>query len=108
MPMTLQRPPATYDEVDTDVYKTQAPQWSIAARVDMPDDQAQMPGPGAHCPEKINLKKCAPAFTFGVRHSEYIVPVRATAKKKARGRPKGSKTKTLTLKVRARQGLQRY
>ena len=39
-------------------------------------DTTQKPGPGAHSPEKVKItKRSPPAYSLGVRHSEYLCPL---------------------------------
>ena len=39
-------------------------------------DTTQKPGPGAHSPEKVKITKHSPpAYSMGIRHSEYLCPL---------------------------------
>ena len=39
-------------------------------------DATRKPGPGAHSPEKVFMNKSiAPAYSMGVKHSEYMCPL---------------------------------
>eukprot|EP00043_Microstomoeca_roanoka_P020897 m.254408 g.254408 ORF g.254408 m.254408 type:complete len:251 (+) comp18013_c0_seq1:114-866(+) len=66
--------PGTYNV--TDAVKKKAPAFSMTGRTEMPGDKTSKPGPGAHSPEKVTMHKTrAPAFSMGVRHSEYTTPL---------------------------------
>jgi len=67
--------PGKYQVTNPDVYKTKAGAYSMAARTFMPSDQTKKPGPGAHTINTDAAKKKAPAFSMGVRHSEYLTPL---------------------------------
>lgn len=68
--------PGTYTIVHTNVYKNKSPFYSITGRNQLPTDATQKPGPGAHSPEKVVFnRRSAPAYSFGMRHSEYIAPL---------------------------------
>lgn len=94
----LQTPgPCRYCVVDTDVYKHRAPRFTMLARNMVPGDTTTTPGPGAHSPQQVSrdprgeqwgdmglsphLTVCPPpqsrpqGVTFGIRHSEYLVPL---------------------------------
>lgn len=47
--------PGTYEAVKADAVSLKSPAYSISARYEVPDDHSQIPGPGAHCPEKVFL-----------------------------------------------------
>eukprot|EP00056_Hartaetosiga_gracilis_P021562 m.24873 g.24873 ORF g.24873 m.24873 type:complete len:250 (-) comp9143_c0_seq1:294-1043(-) len=56
--------------------KKKSPAFSMGGRTYMPDPGTETPGPGQHSPEKSNItKKSTPAFSLGVKHSEYITPL---------------------------------
>ncbi|XP_071644481.1 uncharacterized protein [Temnothorax longispinosus] len=63
--------PGAYETIKPDTTRAKSPAYSISARFPIPDDHSQIPGPGAHCPEKVFLD-IPPAHTFGIRHSPYI------------------------------------
>ncbi|XP_069104597.1 ciliary microtubule associated protein 1A-like [Argopecten irradians] len=68
--------PGTYDIADISSYKSRAALYSMTSRNLMPGDTTQKPGPGAHCPETVNInKKHAPQYSFGIRHSQYLAPL---------------------------------
>ncbi|XP_072129029.1 ciliary microtubule associated protein 1A-like [Mobula birostris] len=68
--------PGAYRVTDTSVYKQKPPQFSIFGRNQLPGDSTRKPGPGSHSPEKVVVNRSiAPAFSFGVKHSEYVAPV---------------------------------
>uniref|UniRef100_A0A667ZXG2 Ciliary microtubule associated protein 1B n=1 Tax=Myripristis murdjan TaxID=586833 RepID=A0A667ZXG2_9TELE len=62
--------PGTYKVVDPCVSKRRAPWYSMRGRNIISYDTRETPGPGTYYPEQK-----APSFSFGVRHSEYIVPL---------------------------------
>ncbi|XP_006111815.1 ciliary microtubule associated protein 1A [Pelodiscus sinensis] len=67
--------PAAYRKVEVDVYKKRAPKYSMSTR-SKPAGNAVQPGPGDYYPGKVTLiKPCAPTVTFGIRHSEYTMPL---------------------------------
>ncbi|XP_064629636.1 ciliary microtubule associated protein 1A-like [Lineus longissimus] len=68
--------PGTYKITDPDIYKQRAPLYTLSAKDSTPGDNTRTPGPGAHSPEKVRINnRLAPAFSFGVRHSEYLTPL---------------------------------
>ncbi|XP_071370146.1 ciliary microtubule associated protein 1B-like [Centroberyx affinis] len=68
--------PGTYKVVDPCCYKYKAPRYSMIGRNSICDNSTEKPGPGAHYPERVTFTRIkAPSFSFGVRHSEYIVPL---------------------------------
>lgn len=68
--------PGTYQATSPDQYKIKQPVYSMIGRNMAPGDTTQKPGPGAHCPEKVNMHiKQNPRFSFGIRHSEYEAPL---------------------------------
>ena len=67
---------ATYRIVDPNIYKYQAPIYSMLARRFMPGDKTKKPGPGAHYPELVTANKPKPPeYSMGIRHSEFITPL---------------------------------
>ncbi|XP_006033664.1 outer dense fiber protein 3B isoform X2 [Alligator sinensis] len=64
--------PCNYRAVDSNVYKTRAPQFSMLARNMLPGDNTQKPGPGTYSPEKYSQHR---GQTFGIRHSDYLAPL---------------------------------
>lgn len=72
--------PAVYTAIDPSKVKGNAPQYSMTARNNLPGDGTQKPGPGAHSPEKVYVtKNIRPKYSFGIRHSEYTVPLISVA-----------------------------
>jgi hypothetical protein len=67
--------------------KERKPAYSLQGRTYVPagdfliprahsSDNTKKPGPGTHSPEKVAVhKKHAPAFSMGVRHSDYTTPL---------------------------------
>lgn len=47
--------PGTYETVKPDAIRVKSPAYSMSARYQLPDDNSQIPGPGAYCPEKVFL-----------------------------------------------------
>uniref|UniRef100_A0A8C7S5N5 Outer dense fiber of sperm tails 3-like 2a n=1 Tax=Oncorhynchus mykiss TaxID=8022 RepID=A0A8C7S5N5_ONCMY len=67
--------PGRYNSTDPSVYLTQ-PSFSMQSRTTRASDQSQKPGPGTHSPEKVLLHlPRPPAFSLGIRHSEFITPL---------------------------------
>ncbi|XP_059209862.1 outer dense fiber protein 3-like protein 2a [Centropristis striata] len=68
--------PARYDTTNPDIYHQRQPSFSIQKRTKRPNYSSAIPGPGAYSPEKFHthLPK-PPAFTLGVRHSEFVTPL---------------------------------
>ncbi|XP_069760462.1 ciliary microtubule associated protein 1A-like [Narcine bancroftii] len=68
--------PGAYRVTDTNVYKQKSPQFSLIGRNQLPGDSTRKPGPGSHSPEKVFINRSvAPAFSFGIKHSEYVTPI---------------------------------
>ncbi|XP_062860938.1 ciliary microtubule associated protein 1B [Trichomycterus rosablanca] len=68
--------PGTYRVVDTRLYRSKSPEYSIIGRNTMPGDTTKKPGPGSHYPEQVTFTRSkAPSFSFGVRHSEFTAPL---------------------------------
>eukprot|EP00055_Hartaetosiga_balthica_P009980 m.41088 g.41088 ORF g.41088 m.41088 type:complete len:258 (+) comp6978_c0_seq2:87-860(+) len=52
--------------------KKLAPSFSMSGRTYMPDAGTETPGPGQHALQRVDVTKSkAPAFSMGVKHSEY-------------------------------------
>lgn len=62
--------PGAYDGLYEVILK-RPPMYSMGTRFKIPSDDNLKPGPGAHCPEKINLGH-VPAYSFGIKHSPYL------------------------------------
>lgn len=87
--------PGHYNMTQPDIYRSRRPVYSLQSRSFIPGrcelcryvagyvtfhwllgDTSQKPGPGAHSPEKVDMnKKRMPAYSMGVRHSEYLCPL---------------------------------
>lgn len=68
--------PGHYGTTEPQTYKEKSPQYSITGKNQPPGDSTQKPGPGAYKPESVTCdKKNAPKFWFGIRHSQYSVPM---------------------------------
>uniref|UniRef100_A0A3Q3DHW1 Ciliary microtubule associated protein 1B n=1 Tax=Hippocampus comes TaxID=109280 RepID=A0A3Q3DHW1_HIPCM len=66
--------PAAYQAVDPQIYLNKSPQYSMPGRKFMPQSATRTPAPGVYCPEKVTTTHTkAPAFTFGLRHSQYTI-----------------------------------
>ncbi|XP_047138333.1 ciliary microtubule associated protein 1A [Hydra vulgaris] len=65
--------PGTYNSGDPNSWKIKAPMFSMAGRSALPTDKTQNPGPAKYLPGIT--KGTTPKFSFGVRHSEYVVPL---------------------------------
>ena len=65
--------PGAYEPSVADCYNNhlRSPAYSISSRYTVPSDATLKPGPGAHCPEKVQLD-VPPAHTFGIKHSQYL------------------------------------
>ncbi|KAG7187908.1 hypothetical protein KM043_013875 [Ampulex compressa] len=68
---TLVPGPGAYETIKQDTVRPKSPAYSMSIRYKVPDDHSQIPGPGAHYPEKVHLD-IPPAHSFGIRHSPYI------------------------------------
>lgn len=68
--------PAKYDTTNPDIYHQRQPSFSMQRRTKRPSYSSAIPGPGTYSPEKfhVHLPK-PPAFTLGVRHSEFVTPL---------------------------------
>jgi len=69
--------PGAYKVTEPSIYKTKPPGYSMAPRTNMVGDTSQKPGPGAHHPEMHYnaIKRSAPGYSFGIRHSQYSGPL---------------------------------
>ncbi|KAG1650763.1 Outer dense fiber protein 3 [Nymphon striatum] len=56
------------------------PSYTIRAKTSGWVDKTKKPGPGAHSPEKVNLKKERPSYTFGCKHSPFAANLKANRK----------------------------
>ncbi|XP_064397996.1 ciliary microtubule associated protein 1A-like isoform X2 [Halichondria panicea] len=64
--------PGAYSVVNSQVYGHKSPSYSLHDRCSLPGDHSMKPGPGAHSPEKNECYKKNPAYSFGIKHSEYL------------------------------------
>lgn len=62
--------PGAYDG-EFELILKRPPMYSMGTRCKIPSDDHMKPGPGAHSPEQINLGH-VPAYSFGIKHSEYL------------------------------------
>uniref|UniRef100_A0A3Q2YGR6 Ciliary microtubule associated protein 1B n=1 Tax=Hippocampus comes TaxID=109280 RepID=A0A3Q2YGR6_HIPCM len=60
--------PAAYQAVDPQIYLNKSPQYSMPGRKFMPQSATRTPAPGV-----TTTHTKAPAFTFGLRHSQYTI-----------------------------------
>ncbi|XP_067915864.1 ciliary microtubule associated protein 1A-like [Heterodontus francisci] len=67
--------PCAYKHVETDVFKTRAPIYTIVERNQIPGDTTMKPGPNRYRTEDVNLHKSYPKYTFGIHHSDYLAPL---------------------------------
>ncbi|KAM9292265.1 protein CIMAP1D-like [Gastrophryne carolinensis] len=68
--------PAHYHQTDNNLYLRKGPAYSMLGRHQIAKSQITTPGPGAYSPEKVTKNKGrAPAFSIGIRHSEYTTPL---------------------------------
>ncbi|XP_038667605.1 outer dense fiber protein 3-B [Scyliorhinus canicula] len=67
--------PCAYKHVDTDVFKTRAPKYTIVERNLIPGDTTLKPGPGRYRAEDVNMHKNYPKYTFGIHHSDFVAPL---------------------------------
>ncbi|XP_014213083.1 outer dense fiber protein 3-like [Copidosoma floridanum] len=63
--------PGSYESVKFEAVRSRSPAYSISSRYQLPNNHSQIPGPGAHYPEKVVLN-IPPSHTFGIRHSPHI------------------------------------
>jgi len=62
--------------VDNRSSKPRAAAYSLQGRTTIPGDKTVKPGPGAHRPENVYVNTPdAPAFSMGIRHSDYVAPL---------------------------------
>ncbi|KAK9409047.1 outer dense fiber protein 3-like 2 [Crotalus adamanteus] len=72
--------PASYNSQASALCFGRPPAFSMLKRLQKPPRAFQTPGPGAHSPEKVSIHKTGgPSYSFGVRHSEYLMPFIADA-----------------------------
>lgn len=46
--------PGAYEAIKPDAVRAKSPAYSMSARLPLSSDHSQIPGPGAHCPEKVS------------------------------------------------------
>ncbi|XP_061578736.1 ciliary microtubule associated protein 1B-like [Cololabis saira] len=64
--------PAVYEAVDPYISRQKPPQYSMIGRHFPPLDSTKKP----YYPERVSFTSpTAPSFTFGLRHSQYILPI---------------------------------
>uniref|UniRef100_A0A4W5RQ29 CIMAP1 family member D n=1 Tax=Hucho hucho TaxID=62062 RepID=A0A4W5RQ29_9TELE len=57
-------------------FNSEQPAFSMLGRHGFPNNATLKPGPGTHNPEKVTVHKPrAPAFSMGIRHSEFVTPL---------------------------------
>ncbi|XP_047599384.1 outer dense fiber protein 3B isoform X2 [Lutra lutra] len=68
--------PCAYHAVNTGIYKSRAPQFSMLARTSLPQDNTLNPGPAAY---NVDQPRKPRGWSFGIRHSDYLarVPTKA-------------------------------
>ncbi|KAK7497390.1 hypothetical protein BaRGS_00011434 [Batillaria attramentaria] len=66
--------PASYDTIDTDLFKNRIPAYSMGHKFGLPGDGTVKPGPSTYNP-MYNLHRNYPPQTFGMRHSPYTSPL---------------------------------
>ncbi|XP_032201642.1 outer dense fiber protein 3B isoform X2 [Mustela erminea] len=68
--------PCAYHAVNTGIYKSRAPQFSMLARTSLPQDNTLNPGPAAY---NVDQPRKPRGWSFGIRHSDYVarVPTKA-------------------------------
>lgn len=62
--------PGQYDAEYKNIAK-RPPIYSMGIKHKPITDDTMKPGPGAHCPEKVNLQP-TPSYSFGIKHSQYL------------------------------------
>ncbi|KAM8717158.1 hypothetical protein ACLKA7_003945 [Drosophila subpalustris] len=67
---TLVLPGPGYYDGEYTAVKPKPPVYSMRGKYKMVTDDNK-PGPGAHCPEKVNLSHM-PSYSFGIKHSPYL------------------------------------
>ncbi|XP_061457498.1 protein CIMAP1D [Rhineura floridana] len=68
--------PGHYKVTDSSVYLCHPPSFSMLGRLKKPTRGPHTPGPGAYSPEKVTAHMArAPAYSLGIRHSEYLLPL---------------------------------
>lgn len=68
--------PGAYESGNPDKYKFRSPSYSISSRTNIPTDQTQKPGPGAHSPEKVRKTGSYLEHSNIVLHDNNIIPKR--------------------------------
>ncbi|XP_035577794.1 outer dense fiber protein 3B [Zalophus californianus] len=68
--------PCAYHVVNTGIYKSRAPQFSMLARTSLPQDNTLNPGPAAY---NVDQHRKPRGWTFGIRHSDYLARVLTNA-----------------------------
>ncbi|XP_063145371.1 protein CIMAP1D [Candoia aspera] len=72
--------PGSYNTPAPGISLCHPPAFSMLRRLQRPTRGFQSPGPGSHSPEKVTVHRAgAPSYSFGVRHSEYLMPFIADA-----------------------------
>ena len=62
--------PGSYHVVDATVTGRKSPSYSLHLRTELVTDKSLRPGPGSH--KVVAQCKQPPAYSFGVKHSQYI------------------------------------
>ncbi|XP_022238244.1 outer dense fiber protein 3-like isoform X2 [Limulus polyphemus] len=66
--------PGSYNIPSSDVSRVKSPAYTLSQRTPIITDRTQKPGPGTHSPEKVWInKQNSPQYSFGIRHTPYIV-----------------------------------
>ncbi|XP_034499466.1 outer dense fiber protein 3B [Ailuropoda melanoleuca] len=68
--------PCAYHVVNTGIYKSRAPQFSMLARTSLPQDNTVNPGPAAY---NVDQHRKPRGWSFGIRHSDYLARVLTNA-----------------------------
>ncbi|XP_040493717.1 outer dense fiber protein 3B isoform X4 [Ursus maritimus] len=68
--------PCAYHVVNTGIYKSRAPQFSMLARTSLPQDNTLNPGPAAY---NVDQHRKPRGWSFGIRHSDYLARVLTNA-----------------------------
>lgn len=56
---------------DIDVIKNKQPKWTIAGKNYPPEMALRIPGPNQYKADSKQVQRNPPAFTMGIRHSEF-------------------------------------
>ncbi|XP_037934702.1 outer dense fiber protein 3-like [Teleopsis dalmanni] len=64
--------PSPVDYTPVDPSKRNYPKYSFRDRYHEITTQKHFPGAGYYCPERVNVHKTSPAFTFLMKHSKYL------------------------------------